>query len=58
MILGRSLLAVFSLLLIPLGALLSPLAIVVALSFSLVALNKLDGIDIPEETPIKLGTDL
>lgn len=47
-IVGRLLLAIFSLSLIPLGALLSPLAIVVAISLSLATFNKLDGIDVPE----------
>ena len=56
-ILARSLLAIFSLCLIPLGALLSPLAIVVIISVSLTALNKLDGITIPQ-VQTESGTDL
>ena len=56
-ILGRSLLAIFSLCLIPLGVLLSPLAIVVILSLSLTTLNKLDGINIPN-APLDSRTEL
>lgn len=47
-ILGRSLLALFSLCLIPLRAL-SPLATVIVMSLSLMTLNKLDGINIPDD---------
>lgn len=43
-VLARSLLALLALLLIPLGLEVSPLGIVLLLSFSLVALNQLDGI--------------
>ncbi len=42
----RSLLAIFSLCLVPLGSILSPLAVVILLSLLLIALNKLDGIPI------------
>ena len=47
-ILWRLLLAAFSLCLIPFGYFFSPLAIVAVVSLLLVALNKLDGIDLPE----------
>ncbi|MGB7086167.1 MAG: hypothetical protein WBD47_11490 [Phormidesmis sp.] len=45
-IVARCLLALFALCLVPIGAALSPLAIVVIMSLSLVTLNKLDGISL------------
>lgn len=48
-ILMRLLLTLFSLCLIPLGAVLSPVVVVGILSLSLVAINKLDGVPVPAE---------
>ena len=56
-VVARSLLTLFSLSLIPIGAFLSPLAIVVVMSLSLTALNKLDGIDVPDDS-VRPGIDL